>query len=71
MAVALTSFALEIGSAVVAEGIETREQLGVAQALGVSLGQGYLLGRPEPLPWSSDRPGAARPDCAAWARHRS
>ena len=31
---------------VVAEGIETSSQLAVLQALGVSIGQGYLLGRP-------------------------
>ena len=31
---------------VVAEGIETREQLAALRALGVDLGQGFLLGRP-------------------------
>ena len=50
LAAAMTSFALEIGAAVIAEGIETREQLALLSALGVSLGQGYLLGRPGPLP---------------------
>jgi EAL domain-containing protein (putative c-di-GMP-specific phosphodiesterase class I) len=31
---------------VVAEGIETREQLEVVRSLGLSAGQGYLLGLP-------------------------
>ena len=49
-AVAVTGFALETGTAVLAEGIETDRQLAVVKALGFSLGQGYLLGRPTPLP---------------------
>jgi EAL domain-containing protein (putative c-di-GMP-specific phosphodiesterase class I) len=48
LAAALTSFALETQTRVNAEGIETASQLGMAQALGVTLGQGYLLGRPAP-----------------------
>jgi len=43
---ALVSFARESGSVVVAEGIETTEQLNALQAQGVHYGQGYLLGRP-------------------------
>ncbi|WP_255611595.1 GGDEF domain-containing protein [Marinobacterium arenosum] len=35
---------------VIAEGIERVEELRTLKKLGVSLGQGYLLGRPEPLP---------------------
>ena len=38
------------GTAVLAEGIETPEHLAVAQALGATLGQGWLFGRPGPLP---------------------
>ena len=34
------------GAIVIAEGIETPEQLRVVRGLGVSAGQGYLLGRP-------------------------
>lgn len=34
--------------ALIAEGIETREQADYAQALGVAYGQGYFLGRPAP-----------------------
>jgi EAL domain-containing protein (putative c-di-GMP-specific phosphodiesterase class I) len=38
------------GSAILAEGIETEEHRGIALAMGASLGQGWLLGRPGPLP---------------------
>ena len=38
------------GTAILAEGIETEEHLAVALGLGASLGQGWLLGRPGPLP---------------------
>lgn len=48
LAAALTSFALETHMAVIAEGIETEAQLDTMRALGVTFGQGYLLGRPEP-----------------------
>jgi EAL domain-containing protein (putative c-di-GMP-specific phosphodiesterase class I) len=34
---------------VIAEGIETREELRVLQTLGVPYGQGFLLARPMPL----------------------
>jgi len=34
----------------VAEGVETSEQLAVVRDLGISAGQGYLLGRPGPDP---------------------
>jgi diguanylate cyclase (GGDEF)-like protein/PAS domain S-box-containing protein len=43
------------GAAVVAEGIETDAHLMVARALGAGLGQGYLWGKPGPLP---DRPSS-------------
>lgn len=35
-----------LGTQLLAEGIETRQQLQVIQALGIGLGQGYLLGKP-------------------------
>jgi EAL domain-containing protein (putative c-di-GMP-specific phosphodiesterase class I) len=38
-----------IGAKVIAEGIETPEELRVLRALGVDYGQGYLLGRPKSL----------------------
>ena len=47
----------DLGAAVVAEGIESTEELRTLRELGVPLGQGYLLARPHreatPAPWSS------------------
>ncbi|MCU1376040.1 MAG: hypothetical protein JWO68_3326, partial [Actinomycetia bacterium] len=40
------AFARESGALVVAEGVETRDQLTVLRDAGVHLAQGYLLGRP-------------------------
>lgn len=40
------------GAVLLAEGIETEEQLEVARALGARYGQGWLFGRPAPLPSS-------------------
>lgn len=44
----LARFARETGAVIVSEGIETDAELRTAVRLGVSLGQGYLLGRPAP-----------------------
>lgn len=49
LARALISFAGEIDAEMVAEGIETRSEIETLRELGVALGQGYHLGRPEPL----------------------
>jgi EAL domain-containing protein (putative c-di-GMP-specific phosphodiesterase class I)/AmiR/NasT family two-component response regulator len=46
----LTSFAEEVEMEVVAEGIETLAELETLRALGVGTGQGFLLGRPGPIP---------------------
>jgi EAL domain-containing protein (putative c-di-GMP-specific phosphodiesterase class I)/DNA-binding NarL/FixJ family response regulator len=46
LARALVSFAADIGSTVVAEGIEHGDDLAVLRDLGVQLGQGYLLAPP-------------------------
>lgn len=43
----IIALAKSTGSAVVAEGIETREELLLCQELGADYGQGYLLGRPQ------------------------
>ena len=61
--VGLVHFAAEAGSQVIAEGIETDEELLTLRELGVTFGQGYLLGRPAPVAaWSeAHRPDAAGP----------
>ena len=43
-------FADTIGAVLLAEGIETAEELAVLRTLGVAWGQGYHLARPGPLP---------------------
>lgn len=43
----------ELGAAVVAEGIETREELVAVRAAGARFGQGYLLARPSAPPPNS------------------
>ena len=47
---AVRAYAEATGAAVLAEGIETREQEAVARTLGATYGQGWLYGRPGPLP---------------------
>jgi EAL domain-containing protein (putative c-di-GMP-specific phosphodiesterase class I) len=42
---------------VLAEGIDSEELLASARAYGATLGQGYLLGTPEPLPEALPEPG--------------
>ncbi len=48
------------GATILAEGIENDAHLDTARALGAQLGQGWLLGRPGPLPESSPRPARPR-----------
>lgn len=43
------------GQGIIAEGIEIDEELEVVRSMGVSLAQGFLLDRPNPLPSSSRR----------------
>ncbi len=52
LATALITFAASTGSSVVAEGVETEEELLALRELGVHTMQGYLLGRPACLPGS-------------------
>ena len=42
---------------VLAEGIDSEEQLAAARAFGAQLGQGFLLGAPAPLPGAFPEPG--------------
>lgn len=50
LAAALIFFGQETNSIIVAEGIETGEELSTLRRLGVPRGQGYFLGRPCELP---------------------
>jgi EAL domain-containing protein (putative c-di-GMP-specific phosphodiesterase class I) len=42
---------------VLAEGIDSEEQMAAARAFGAQLGQGFLLGEPSPLPTPMPEPG--------------
>lgn len=53
LASSLVTFAHEVGAEIVAEGIETAGEQRTLSALGITLGQGYHLARPGPLPISS------------------
>jgi EAL domain-containing protein (putative c-di-GMP-specific phosphodiesterase class I) len=60
---ALVSFAKATDCTLVAEGIETREELAAVRALGVAAGQGFWLGRPERAaagPWQLALPPMRR-----------
>ncbi len=50
MIAGLSHFAGRVGCEVIAEGIEDVAELETLSELGVHIGQGFLLGRPEPLP---------------------
>ncbi len=50
LATALISFARSMEADVVAEGIESEQDLAALLDLGVERGQGWLLGRPQPAP---------------------
>ncbi len=43
----LVYFAGKTGSELIAEGVETEDEAGILQDLGIRFGQGFLLGRPE------------------------
>jgi EAL domain-containing protein (putative c-di-GMP-specific phosphodiesterase class I) len=63
---ALQQIAAVFGSELVAEGIETAEDLRVLRDLGITYGQGYFLGHPDrqPAHYLNVRPKAA--SCATW-----
>ncbi len=46
---AIVGFARDIGSQLIAEGVETASELATLRTLGIELAQGYYLGRPMPL----------------------
>jgi EAL domain-containing protein (putative c-di-GMP-specific phosphodiesterase class I)/DNA-binding NarL/FixJ family response regulator len=49
LAAGMIGFANELGAEIVAEGIEAPAELDTLVELGVPFGQGFLVGRPEPL----------------------
>lgn len=55
---AIKGIAEVFGTTLVAEGIETREELRALRDLDIPYGQGYLLGRPARLPFESIEPAA-------------
>ena len=50
LASAIISFSRDTGIDLVAEGVETASEQDTLTRLGVPYGQGYLFGRPSPLP---------------------
>jgi EAL domain-containing protein (putative c-di-GMP-specific phosphodiesterase class I)/putative methionine-R-sulfoxide reductase with GAF domain len=56
---AVAAFASEVGTSVIAEGVETETELEVLRDAEVDLVQGYLLARPEPA-WPSISPACSR-----------
>lgn len=57
---ALLQIAETFGSELIAEGIESAEDLRVVRDLGIRLGQGYYIGRPQPLAVSEPSAEAAQ-----------
>ena len=49
MVIGMAHFATYVGCVLIAEGIETANELTTLKLLGVPFGQGYLLGRPAPV----------------------
>ncbi|CAN5319591.1 hypothetical protein BH20ACT9_BH20ACT9_18840 [soil metagenome] len=65
---AVGAHAERTGALVLAEGIETAGQADLARAMGARLGQGWLFGRPGPLPSPPSAPARGLP--LAGAPHR-
>ena len=57
----VVDLAARTGALVIAEGIEEQSQLVQVVALGITAGQGYLLGRPGPLPIRGQRAALVEP----------
>lgn len=58
---AALALAADSGATLVMEGIETPAQLDLARGLGIHYGQGFLIGRPAPLPAALSTPPAPIP----------
>jgi EAL domain-containing protein (putative c-di-GMP-specific phosphodiesterase class I) len=67
---AFVSFGGRIGALLLAEGIERRADLSTLTALGVDLGQGYLIGKPAPTPQQPRPMETLRLDAARTAIRR-
>lgn len=61
---AVLSYAETTGATILAEGIETEEHRAIALAYGATLGQGWLFGRPGPLPSPLPHPTLTVPSLA-------
>jgi EAL domain-containing protein (putative c-di-GMP-specific phosphodiesterase class I)/CheY-like chemotaxis protein len=68
----LVSFSDEVGISIVAEGIETQDDLEVLRMLYVPYGQGFHLGRPGPIPYGWEHESQVWPGrhAFAWRRRR-
>lgn len=61
LAAALVRFAADVGASLIAEGVESPEELSALEELGIEYAQGFFLGRPLPAPGVStvaEAPGA-------------
>jgi diguanylate cyclase (GGDEF)-like protein len=67
---AMVRFSRQIGSRLIAEGIETEAELACLAGLGVEAGQGYFLARPEIGVFASPSDGSRRMIAAAAQRLR-
>jgi len=54
-------FATKTRCTLLAEGIETLAESSMLRSLAVRIGQGYLLGRPVPVPWAESRGASGAP----------
>lgn len=61
LATSLVAFADKVGATVVAEGMETAEEVVAVRDLGVHCAQGYYFARPSPWPTQAVYPLPARP----------
>jgi EAL domain-containing protein (putative c-di-GMP-specific phosphodiesterase class I) len=64
----MVAFGRETGSTLLAEGIETEAELAALRVLGVTLGQGFLLGRPAAIDAIAGQAGDSGHDRAVQPR---
>ena len=62
---ALKVLADKMGSTIIAEGIERREELETLLDIGIIYGQGFLLGRPSPPTWRGEQAEITQVELAA------